>query len=61
MARFLDFKYAVVGFFILTIAIVLIILGFLFGLYSFKISGGILFTVFLCDIFFVFCLCRRKK
>jgi hypothetical protein len=61
MAKFLDLKYLVVGLFIMIIAITLIVLGFSFGLYSFKISGGILLAVFLCDIFFVFSLCRTRK
>ena len=60
MAKFLDLKYLVVGFFIMIIAIALIVLGFSFGLYSFKISGGFLLVVFLCDIFFVLSLCRRR-
>lgn len=61
MAQLLDLKYFVAGFFIMIIAIVLIFLGFSFGLYSFKISGGILFAVLLCDLFIVVSLCRKTK
>jgi len=54
-------KYFVGGFIIFIIAIVLIILGFWFGLYSFKISGIILFILLICDSFGILCLCSLKR
>jgi len=54
-------KYFVGGLIILIVAIVLIIMGFMFGLYSFTISGIILFIVLICDSLGILCLCYLKR
>jgi len=54
-------KYFAGGFIIFIIAIVLIILGFWFGLYSFKISGILLIIILICDSFGILCLCSLKR